>query len=114
MTWLRRTHQVWKLTLLTWAMGLSLVLGVLYRLEKERNLLVFGASAAALLVMFVGFWAIRCPLCGARVGWRVVSRTKAREVWTTLRDLEVCPVCADDPTGTNRDPPPAPFSAWRS
>jgi hypothetical protein len=115
MTWLRKTHQLWKLVVLDAVICLGLVLFVFNLAGKRLSPLVATVtSVVAIIVFLVAFWSIRCPYCGAAVGWTLLTKSKVTELWTKMAGLEVCPVCSDDPNGPNRDPPPAPFSAWRS
>ena len=114
MTWLRKTHQLWKLMVLNAVICVGLGLFVLRIVGRRPTPLVaFGTSLVALIVFLVAFRSIRCPYCGAAVGWTLLTKSKITELWTKLEGLQVCPVCSDDPTGPNRDPPPL-FSSFRS
>ena len=95
MKWLRRTGQFWKLALFVPILWATLVLSVLAFSGIYRHPLVDLVNGVVFTIALLWFFrSIRCPLCGAAVGWKLLTRSKAGALWGRLVDLDVCPVSA--------------------
>lgn len=106
-----KTGQLWKGALFTPVIYVTGVLGVLASSGIYRHPVLDIVNAVVFLAgLLLSFRSIRCPFCGAAVGWTLLTRSRAGELWRKLIDLEVCPVCRDD-----RSAPRSPrlFSVWR-
>ena len=92
-SWLRRTHQRWKLAVFgtgVITLGILLVAGV-----GSHSALWLPLSSTVLMgASFLWFFAsVRCSQCGARVAWWAV-RVHAVNAWLpVLMALEKCPRC---------------------
>jgi hypothetical protein len=114
MSWLRRTGQFWKLALFAPVLCANVILAVLAFHGIYRHPLVDLVNGAVFVIALLWFFrSIRCPLCGAAVGWKLLTWSKAGALWGSMLDLDVCPVCHDDPVVARSPPPPGLFSAWR-
>ncbi len=101
-----RTHQAWKLHVATMGVLLAVGIHVVARLflpgVTGRELALYsGASAIiAAVSLFIFFWSVRCPACGANWIWRAAKQRSGPWLqW--LHEQQVCPVC-----GSTGDLPP--------
>lgn len=103
MSFLKQTHQYWKVTL---SLAFVLLGGVflalmIWRVGDSTSLpwipgQGFFSGAGTGLVLFGLLWlwlSVRCPCCGAKVAATILTGERATTWLTTLLDFKECPSC---------------------
>jgi hypothetical protein len=102
-SFMRRTHQVWKLHLvLGWLplVGVCVVLATFFdllgRTPTQKAVFVIVGAVIVLAADLLGAVSIRCPTCNTSLYWRAMSGTSFRQWISWLLSLSSCPVCGNN------------------
>jgi hypothetical protein len=105
--WITRTHQAWKFNLFVMMIGVSgaLFLLLVWQVNDPIRFAKWGiispvifplAFAGVGLLAFLWFvLAIKCPNCGKRPTWNILSHSSSSNWLNSLLQLNACPCCGD-------------------
>lgn len=103
-SWLSATGQRWKLVVfgVLMAINATQVLGLvvsLHRGSADDVIAMFGMGTAATIVLAIAWFglSIKCPACGGRAGWFVITRGNISSWLGQLVTSNRCLMCRARP-----------------